>query len=151
MAATQKTLTPTNEVISIPAFADKPDYRLPIDSTGKLADAINALYSFFSTYEDVTSDIQLDTGGEAISNDQSCIIYGPIVVLNVNMSIKGSLSSGANLLKGLPRAGKRAFATAVDSNNERVRMFVNNYGILKTDDAVTTGGWINVSFVYPKT
>lgn len=43
MAATQKTLTPTNEVISIPAFADKPDYRLPIDSTGKLADAINEL------------------------------------------------------------------------------------------------------------
>lgn len=45
MAATQKTLTPTNEVISIPAFTDKPDYRLPIDSTGKLADAINVLDS----------------------------------------------------------------------------------------------------------
>ena len=45
MAATQKTLTPTNEVISIPAFTDKPDYRLPIDSTGKLADAINELDS----------------------------------------------------------------------------------------------------------
>lgn len=45
MAATTKTLTPTNQVISIPAFTDKPDYRLPIDSTEKLADAVNALDS----------------------------------------------------------------------------------------------------------
>ena len=43
MAATTKTLTPTNETISIPAFTDKPDNRLQTDSTGKLADAVNAL------------------------------------------------------------------------------------------------------------
>ena len=45
MAATTKTLTPTNQVISIPAFTDKPDNRLQADSTGKLADAVNALNS----------------------------------------------------------------------------------------------------------
>ena len=43
MAATTKTLTPTNQTISIPAFTDKPDNRLQADSTGKLADAVNAL------------------------------------------------------------------------------------------------------------
>lgn len=43
MAATTKTLTPTNQVISIPAFTDKPDNRLQTDSTSKLADAVNAL------------------------------------------------------------------------------------------------------------
>lgn len=43
MAATTKTLTPTNQTISIPAFTDKPDNRLQTDSTGKLADAVNAL------------------------------------------------------------------------------------------------------------
>ena len=45
MAATTKTLTPTNQTISIPAFTDKPDNRLQTDSTSKLADAVNALNS----------------------------------------------------------------------------------------------------------
>lgn len=47
MAATTKTLTPTNQTISIPAFTDKPDNRLQTDSTGKLADAVNALSEHF--------------------------------------------------------------------------------------------------------
>lgn len=42
--ATTKTLTPTNETITIDAFQDeKPDYRHVADAEGKLADAVNAL------------------------------------------------------------------------------------------------------------
>lgn len=48
--ATSKTLTPTNETITIDAFqGEKPDYRHVADAEGKLADAINALNSQIAT------------------------------------------------------------------------------------------------------
>lgn len=44
--ATTKTLTPTNETITIDAFqGEKPDHRHVADAEGKLADAVNALNS----------------------------------------------------------------------------------------------------------
>lgn len=47
--ATTKTLTPTNEPITIDAFqGEKPDYRHIADAEGKLADAVNALNSYKS-------------------------------------------------------------------------------------------------------
>lgn len=44
--ATTKTLTPTNQTITIDAFqGEKPDHRHVADAEGKLADAVNALNS----------------------------------------------------------------------------------------------------------
>ena len=44
--ATQKTLAPTNQTITIAAFqGEKPDQRQVADAEGKLADAVNALNS----------------------------------------------------------------------------------------------------------
>ena len=44
--ATQKTLAPTNQTITIAAFqGEKPDQRQIADAEGKLADAVNALNS----------------------------------------------------------------------------------------------------------
>ena len=44
--ATTKTLAPTNQTITIAAFqGEKPDQRQIADAEGKLADAINALYT----------------------------------------------------------------------------------------------------------
>ena len=43
--ATNKTLTPTNVVIQIPDFTDRPDQRVTNNCIDKMADAVNALNS----------------------------------------------------------------------------------------------------------
>ena len=43
--ATTKTLTPTNQTISIPELSDAPDMSVPADAISKEADAINSLNS----------------------------------------------------------------------------------------------------------
>ena len=43
--ATTKTLTPTNQAITLAAFTEKPDNRTNVTNDDKLADAINALNS----------------------------------------------------------------------------------------------------------
>jgi len=47
--ATTKTLTPTNQAITIAAFTEKPDNRVNATNDDKLADAVNALNSNFET------------------------------------------------------------------------------------------------------
>ena len=46
--ATTKTLTPTNQTISIPELSDSPDMSVPADAIDKEADAINTLNSNMS-------------------------------------------------------------------------------------------------------
>ena len=49
--ATQKTLAPTNQTITIAGFqGEKPDQRQIADAEGKLADAVNALNSKITNY-----------------------------------------------------------------------------------------------------
>lgn len=43
--ATTKTLTPTNQAITLAAFTEKPDNRTNVTNDDKLADAVNALNS----------------------------------------------------------------------------------------------------------
>ena len=64
--ATTKTLTPTNQTITIDAFqGEKPDHRHVADAETKLADAINALNSQINTsvkqkdYYDLTTEADL--------------------------------------------------------------------------------------------
>lgn len=47
--ATTKTLTPTNQAITLAAFTEKPDNRTNVTNDDKLADAVNALNSNIST------------------------------------------------------------------------------------------------------
>ena len=48
--ATTKTLTPTNQAITLAAFTEKPDNRTNVTNDDKLADAVNALNSKIATY-----------------------------------------------------------------------------------------------------
>ena len=43
MATTTKTLTPTNQTITLPDMTERPDASVLVDGIGKDADAINAL------------------------------------------------------------------------------------------------------------
>ena len=83
MAATTKTLTPTNQTISIPAFTDKPDNRLQTDSTSKLADAVNALNSKIENYvkiktvtrtTDATGLCNIDLGGGSSTSNKYAVV-----------------------------------------------------------------------------
>ncbi len=47
--ATTKTLTPTNQTITLAAFTEKPDNRINVTNDDRLADAVNALNSKIET------------------------------------------------------------------------------------------------------
>lgn len=73
--ATTKTLTPTNQAITLAAFTEKPDNRTNVTNDDKLADAVNALNSNFYASDlgsGTLSDIQtsLETLGGSLDNYQ---------------------------------------------------------------------------------
>lgn len=79
MAATTKTLTPTNQTISIPAFTDKPDNRLQTDSTSKLADAVNALNSKMANHLEIKYISATDTSSVKNGIISCCSIFATLV------------------------------------------------------------------------
>ena len=98
MAATTKTLTPTNETISIPAFTDKPDNRLQTDSTSKLADAVNALSEQIGTLKTATIFVgvsSLDT----LKSKLQTLADGMTVEENKLVKFYANFSSG-NFVQG---------------------------------------------------
>lgn len=60
MATTTKTLTPTNQQITLPDMTERPNNSTQVDSIGKLADAVNALNSNFSFVQIPSSTHLLD-------------------------------------------------------------------------------------------
>ena len=59
--ATTKTLTPTNQAITIAAFTEKPDNRVNATNDDKLADAVNALNSNSMMKHGIVNSIASDT------------------------------------------------------------------------------------------
>jgi len=61
MATTTKTLTPTNQTITLPDMTERPDASVLVDGIGKDADAINALsnqiYSRTFSYSNYRGDV----------------------------------------------------------------------------------------------
>ena len=51
--ATTKTLTPTNQTITLAAFTEKPDNRINVTNDDRLTDAVNALNSNIVTKADL--------------------------------------------------------------------------------------------------
>lgn len=75
--ATTKTLTPTNETITIDAFqGEKPDHRHVADAETKLADAVNALNSKIGNLKFFATSVA-SNGSKTltIANDTRAIIY----------------------------------------------------------------------------
>lgn len=62
--ATTKTLTPTNQAITLAAFTEKPDNRTNVTNDDKLADAVNALNSKITDkIKCIRMDVELDAQG----------------------------------------------------------------------------------------
>lgn len=68
--ATTKTLTPTNQTITLAAFTEKPDNRINVTNDDRLADAVNALNSNYSQYGNIVELLGNTTGtGEKTLSD----------------------------------------------------------------------------------
>ena len=74
--ATSKTLSPTNETISIPAMSDQPDAAVFSNCIDKEADAINALNSQIGNLKFFATSVA-SNGSKTltIANDTRAIIY----------------------------------------------------------------------------
>ena len=88
--ATTKTLTPTNQAITLAAFTEKPDNRTNVTNDDKLADAVNALNSKMTTWSTVSGveeavEFQLPTDAVEVivlclfSSGQQLVFYLPLV------------------------------------------------------------------------
>lgn len=75
--ATTKTLTPTNQAITLAAFTEKPDNRTNVTNDDKLADAVNALNSNINSFQTVTF-----TPSSGITSDLFIRRYGRVVCIN---------------------------------------------------------------------
>lgn len=105
--ATTKTLTPTNQAITLAAFTEKPDNRTNVTNDDKLADAVNTLNSNFTSFlgNDVISDCNSETATgfkKAINSTENTPYSGHFVVFtfqyNQNEMIQFALSTTANAL-----------------------------------------------------
>jgi len=87
--ATSKTLTPTNQTISIPALGDAPDASVFSNCIEKEADAINTLNSQIGTY---------DVGTNTLANIESALAtYADTLGNNEFKNVKFSVSPATGL------------------------------------------------------
>lgn len=74
--ATTKTLTPTNQNITLSAFTEKPDNRINVTNDEKLADAVNALNGNLSNIGK-SSQFDVTAGNNVtITSQRNCSLNG---------------------------------------------------------------------------
>ena len=79
--ATTKTLTPTNQTISIPELTDAPDMSVASDALGKEADAINALNTQIVTLI-TTEEKTIVVGSNVTISQRNGYYYGEYSLSN---------------------------------------------------------------------
>ena len=94
MATSTKTLTPTNQTITIPDMTERPNVSLLTDGIGKEADAINALNSNFGSLQTYTPTIASSSTGFAADNISfSYVRVGKLLFINGRFNISNVGSS----------------------------------------------------------
>ena len=85
--ATSKTLTPTNVVIQIPDFTEKPDQRVNSNCIDKIADAVNTLNSKITNMdtEDLLANFE-GTTSTSVSLSHSASDYRLLLLMVYNSS-----------------------------------------------------------------
>ena len=125
--ATTKTLTPTNQTISIPELSDSPDMSVPAEAISKEADAINAL----------SEHIEYVATGTEISNLDN-------VPLNAKgrISLAGAVSPSGNSLNC-------SFLCIGSANYRTITIWStstgNSWTTQKNGSGVSWSSWISLS------
>ena len=137
MATTTKTLTPTNQTITLPDMTERPNASVLVDGIGKDADAINALSEHIGNQTLTTTAQTLDgavnelNAGKAIQGNKG-----------IGGNIDDILSAGIYYLDGTnnyTRYGVLIVAKAGD--NKRYQVFFQNDGNVKAIRAWNGSAW----------
>jgi hypothetical protein len=107
--ATTKTLTPTNQAITLAAFTEKPDNRTNVTNDDKLADAVNALNSKLTT--------GIAVAGTTDQYGNLTINYTATNVIKILPDRSGPYSDFFRCELSASAAGK-AIATCINVNNQ---------------------------------
>lgn len=95
--ATTKTLTPTNETITIDAFqGEKPDHRHVADAETKLADAVNALNSKIAIKSHTVQNVTTDTN----ASFNSGLMVADAIIVGVNATVGTGFITVAGVYNG---------------------------------------------------
>lgn len=97
--ATTKTLTPTNQAITLAAFTEKPDNRTNVTNDDKLADAVNTLNSninklFTNTSARYVKHFMFQNASSIVidlQHEQSNAYFSMIEVANANQGVLSQL------------------------------------------------------------
>ena len=115
MATSTKTLTPTNQTITIPDMTERPNASVLTDGIGKEADAINALNSNLAVKTGTfTADSTNHPNGDPHFTVKQ---YGKVVSINGYMRSLGSFNADTNFRLGtisgvsMPPTDVRGIAT----------------------------------------
>lgn len=159
--ATTKTLTPTNQAITLTAFTEKPDNRTNVTNDDKLADAVNALNSNLTELRTAFagSSIKDDlTSSYGDINSAYAITIGSLCVVTMYFTPNATIPALTEFVSGLPRPigtwnyPVTFLAHAVTNVAGSYRVAVrdsNSTGVLQALDQIS-GAAIRFTFVYFK-
>jgi len=123
------------------------DTKLGAVGNTSVQEQINSLNSKIEKHDN-TSSISAGASCDELGANTSAETIGNIIVLNVNIKVKASASSGTYLLTGIPNGSKRGFASTVTHSGSDIRMYTSGTN-LYLDSESGSGGWINAVLVYP--
>ena len=147
MATTTKTLTPTNQTITLPDMTERPDASVLVDGIGKDADAINALSDQMEPLSVTVTKSEYVSSNSAVS----CVKVGKIVIVNININILSTMPDSGVIASGLPLPNGLV-AGALVKIGASLPIVVSNTGVLRFDTAIGgVAGWVNGNLVYTTT
>lgn len=128
-----------------------PNSFLDSDGVEHLAADIKALCD--NTYTPITpTEVTGLSAGTNCSLGSYCYAYkiGPLCLVHLNLQITGSISSGATLVSGLPKAARRqCFAAAKSGGTQAYGMRINaNATAITADGAISTTGYFDACLLY---
>lgn len=144
MATTTKTLTPTNQTITLPDMTERPNASVLVDGIGKDADAINAL-----SEQIANDDIIAPTAGTNVTIDAGgyCVV-GKMVFVNIRLTTSATISSGY-LVTNLPHPKPSNNKNYVPVYGYGVgnQIFITSNGEMQVNESIGAG-MIMVSATY---
>jgi len=109
--ATTKTLTPTNQAITLAAFTEKPDNRTNVTNDDKLADAVNALNSKNSWKQLIAATITANTAYDQTLSHEDITNYNEIMFVIMRSSNGRTFASSVAPIGLFSSAGLYAFGS----------------------------------------
>ena len=145
--ATTKTLTPTNQAITLADFTEKPDNRTNVTNDDKLGDAVNALNSNFSTLltpTNVSANVTIASGGY--------VKIGTIVIVNVHINVDQAVTGNDTICTfPAPRVGNQAVLPMAPSSSgigSGKVMYIRENGEARFFQGEAAGTSYNISGAY---